>query len=66
MPKLKSHKATQKRVKVTKNGKVIVRKAGQGHFNARDRGVKTMSKRSDRELSKDIAQNLKSFIPFDL
>ena len=66
MPKLKSHKATQKRVRITRNKKVIVRKAGQGHFNARDRGIKTTNKRQDRKLSKDIAQNLKSFIPFDL
>ena len=66
MPKLKSHKATQKRVKVTGGKKVVVRKAGQDHFNARERGVKTMNKRRDRKLSKDTAQNLKSFIPFDL
>lgn len=66
MPKLKTHKATVKRVKITAKKKVVVRKAGQGHFNARDRGIKTLNKRSDRKLSKDLAQNLKSFIPYDL
>jgi len=66
MPKLKTHKATKKRVKITKGKKVVVRKAGQAHFNARDRGVKTLNKRRDRTLSKDIAQNLKNIIPYDL
>ena len=31
--KLKTHKSVSKRVRVTKNGKVIKRKNGQGHFN---------------------------------
>jgi ribosomal protein L35 len=66
MPKLKTHKATKKRVKISKGKKVIVRKAGQGHFNARDKGEKTMGKRRDRELSKDVSQNFKTFIPYDL
>jgi large subunit ribosomal protein L35 len=32
MPKLKTHSNTKKKIKVTKNGKVISRKAGGHHF----------------------------------
>ena len=45
--KLKTHQATAKRFKKTGNKKFIKRKAGQNHFNSRDRGVRTMGKRRD-------------------
>lgn len=32
MPKLKTHKGTAKRVKITGTGKVMVRKAGERHL----------------------------------
>ena len=32
MPKLKTHSGTKKRVSVTKNGKLVRRHAGVGHF----------------------------------
>lgn len=32
MPKLKTHSGTKKRVKITKNGKVLVRKSHSTHF----------------------------------
>jgi len=33
---MKTNKSFTKRLKVTKNGKVIGRKAGQNHFNAKE------------------------------
>jgi ribosomal protein L35 len=33
---MKTNKAYKKRLKVTKNGKVLSRKAGQNHFNAKE------------------------------
>ena len=36
MPSNKSNKSFLKRVKVTKNGKLISRRAGQNHFNAKE------------------------------
>jgi large subunit ribosomal protein L35 len=50
MPKLKTHKATAKRFKI-KAGKIIKRKAGQDHFNARESGTITRRKRRDVEVS---------------
>jgi ribosomal protein L35 len=34
---MKTKKALQKRLKATKNGKVLARKAGHGHFNAKQK-----------------------------
>ncbi|HSX23652.1 MAG TPA: 50S ribosomal protein L35 [Candidatus Saccharimonadales bacterium] len=32
MPKLKTHSGTKDRVRITKNGKVLRRRAGRSHF----------------------------------
>jgi ribosomal protein L35 len=42
---IKTRKSYTKRLKVTKNGKVLARKPGQNHFNAKNNGRKTMDKR---------------------
>jgi ribosomal protein L35 len=34
---IKTNKSFMKRFKVTKNGKILSRKAGQNHFNAKER-----------------------------
>lgn len=33
---IKTNKSFAKRLKVSKNGKITARKAGQGHFNAKE------------------------------
>ncbi len=48
--KLKTHKALAKRIKITKTGKILKRKAGQDHFNARSSGKITRKKRRDVTL----------------
>jgi ribosomal protein L35 len=35
---MKTNKSFTKRIKVTRTGKIIARKAGQDHFNAKERG----------------------------
>ncbi|MDQ3076887.1 MAG: 50S ribosomal protein L35 [bacterium] len=35
---MKTNKSFTKRLKVTKNGKILMRKAGQNHFNAKEGG----------------------------
>ena len=40
----KTVKSYAKRLKVTKNGKILARKAGQNHFNAKERTRASMSK----------------------
>ncbi|MEK9184333.1 MAG: 50S ribosomal protein L35 [Patescibacteria group bacterium] len=35
---MKTNKSFTKRIRVTRTGKLLVRKAGQDHFNAKERG----------------------------
>lgn len=42
---MKTNKSFSKRIKVTKNGKILSRKAGQNHFNAKDTGSKGQNKK---------------------
>jgi large subunit ribosomal protein L35 len=50
MAKIKTHKASSKRFRVTRNGKVMKKMAGQDHFNARESGKVTRAKRTPKEL----------------
>ncbi|MBU6447529.1 50S ribosomal protein L35 [Patescibacteria group bacterium] len=52
MPKMKTHKGASKRFRKTGSGKVVYRKAGQDHFNARESGKTTKNKRRDMVLNK--------------
>jgi large subunit ribosomal protein L35 len=49
--KVKTHKATAKRFRVTAKGKLMKRTAGQDHFNARESGVVTRRKRRDTDIA---------------
>ncbi|MBI2410774.1 MAG: 50S ribosomal protein L35 [Candidatus Kerfeldbacteria bacterium] len=68
MPKRKhkTHQVIAKRVRRTKNGKrsgkLIIRKAGQDHFNARESGKTTRNKRKDGTASKTITKNIQRVI----
>ncbi len=64
MPKLKTHKSVAKRFKITKKGKVLKKKAGQGHFNARESGKTTRAKRRMTTMSETVDKQLKSLLPY--
>lgn len=42
---MKTNKSFSKRLKQTKNGKLIARRPGHDHFNARETGIQRLSKR---------------------
>lgn len=42
---MKTNKSFTKRIKVTKNGKLKVRKAGQNHFNAKQSGTQRQNRK---------------------
>ena len=42
---MKTNKSFTQRLKVTKNGKILSRKPGQDHFNAKDSGNQTRNKK---------------------
>lgn len=41
---IKTNKSYSKRLKVTKNGKIIARKTGQNHFNSKESGSSQLKK----------------------
>ena len=58
----KTNKSFTKRLKVTKNGKILGRKAGQNHFNAKDSGTKGQAKK--RSLKVHFSNKAKArFLP---
>jgi ribosomal protein L35 len=48
---MKTNKSYLKRLRVTRTGKVIARKPGQNHFNAKQSGNKTRAKRASVTLA---------------
>lgn len=48
---MKSNKSYLKRIRVTRNGKLMARKTGQNHFNAKQSGNKRSGKRRMVALS---------------
>ncbi len=42
---MKTNKSYSKRLRVTKNGKIIARKPGQNHFNAKESGNERRAKK---------------------
>ncbi len=48
---IKTNKSYTKRIKVTKNGKLIARKAGQNHFNSRQTGRQRLNRKRTQSIS---------------
>ena len=59
---MKTNKSYTKRLKVTKNGKIVARKPGQNHFNARQTGQQRLRRKRTQilNLSKRITRR---FLP---
>lgn len=47
---IKTNKSFAKRIKATKKGKFLTRKAGQNHFNAKDRRPSKAAKNQSSEF----------------
>jgi len=62
--KLKTHKATVKKVRVTKAGKFMTMRSGQDHFNARESGVIKRNKRRLMPVNATDAKNLRHLLPY--
>jgi len=59
MPKLKTHKGTAKRVRVTKNAKMLVRHAGGNHLLQHKSASRKRSFAGMKEMTGKTAKNLK-------
>ncbi len=58
---VKSNKSTLSRIKITKNKKLLTRKKGQAHLNAKQTSKKRMDKRSDTSLV-ESKKNIQRFL----
>ena len=48
---MKTNKAFTKRLKITRKGKIVARKPGQNHFNAKEQRAKQMNTRRTQTLA---------------
>ena len=59
---MKTNKSFTKRLRVTKNGKIMARKPGQNHFNAKQSGEKRLARK--RTVSLKLAKRItRRFLP---
>lgn len=63
--KLKTHKLAAKRFWFTKSGKTMKRKAGQDHFNSRESGNTTRTKRIDTSTTVTNGKTLRKVMPYN-
>ncbi len=59
---MKTKKALLKRIKVTGRGKILKRRSHQSHFNAKESGNVTRSKRGDMAVPKGNIQSMRALI----
>ena len=62
MPKLKTHKGTAKRVKITPTGKVLRRRAFGSHLLAKKSKSRKRNINTDATISGKIAKNIKQVL----
>lgn len=62
MPKLKTHKGTAKRVKITKTGKLLRRRAFGSHLLAKKSKSRKRVIKTEAEITGKIAKNIKRAI----
>ncbi len=60
---MKTNKSFTKRLKVTKNGKIIARKAGQNHFNAKQSGEQRLARKRSVGLTTLSKRTTRRFLP---
>lgn len=63
MPKLKTKKSLLKRIRMTSRGKIMRRSIHQSHFNAKESGNKTRSKRKINQISQVDKKRIKKILP---
>ncbi len=62
MTKLKTRKALLKRIKITGKKKILKRALHQSHFNAKESGNKTRSKRKTNQVSSVDTKKFKKIL----
>ena len=64
MPKThKSNRSLAKRIKITSTGRVLKRRPGQNHFNAKDSGAAGLQKRGQKPSPVSFAKSFQKLLP---
>ncbi|NTW27655.1 MAG: 50S ribosomal protein L35 [Candidatus Moranbacteria bacterium] len=66
MPKMKTKKSVVKKVKITKNGKVIRRATGQNHYNSKETGAEGRAKKKDQRMFRADEKNIVKALPYSI
>jgi ribosomal protein L35 len=61
---IKTNKSYSKRLKVTKSGKVLARKTGQNHFNAKERHSVRSGKKGNGEFHMTAKEKSRFLVNF--
>lgn len=64
MPKMKTPKSVAKKVKITKNKKVLRRGTGQNHYNSKESGKAGREKKKDVQLFSADERNVVKAMPY--
>jgi ribosomal protein L35 len=59
----KSNRSLAKRIKVTASGKVMKRKPGQNHFNAKDSGKAGLRKHGSKLAPQEYVKSFQKLLP---
>jgi ribosomal protein L35 len=59
---MKTRKSIIKRFKITKTGKILHRRCGQDHFNAKESGKIGINKRRDKKVAQADMKTIASLV----
>ncbi len=65
MPKIKSRRGVQKRIKVSKKGKVLIKSSGRSHLLTTKNRKRKRKLRSPTSLKGASAKEFKKLLPYD-
>ncbi len=65
MPKMKTHKGTRARVKITGRGKVKAMRSGKRHLNYKKSGKRIRQGRTDLLVASTEHRRIKRLLPYD-
>jgi large subunit ribosomal protein L35 len=64
MPKMKTHSASKKRFRITRNGKVVYKKCGRGHLLSTKNSKRLRSLKKNGVLPTVVAAHVKKVMPY--
>ncbi|MBI2635272.1 MAG: 50S ribosomal protein L35 [Parcubacteria group bacterium] len=64
MPKIKTNKSIQSRIKITGGGKLLRRPTHQSHFNAKESSRQTRIKHGVKQVKKSDYKSFIKYLPY--